>query len=82
MRNFVIILLIVFCLGMMFSFMFLSIDIVDGRNMGLKTSPYIGADTTNGALLLSLVFMLMALLCALVFAYVYRENQKIDQYNN
>ena len=76
MRNFVTILFVVFCLGMMFAFMFLSIDIVDGRNMGLKTSPYIGADTTNGALLLSLVFMIMALFCALVMMYVYKENRR------
>lgn len=46
--------------------LFLAIDIVDGRRMGMKVSPYVGADTTDAALLLAVVMMLAAFVAGLL----------------
>jgi hypothetical protein len=57
-------------------FFFLTADIVDGRSNGLTVSPYFGATCSGGALAVSIVLMLMAILAMFIMLFFMADNQK------
>lgn len=69
--------LIMFCC--MFGFMFLTTDIIDGRNQGLPMSPVIHADTTNAVLAIAIGFMLMAMFLGISVLYLIPVTKTKDE---
>lgn len=69
--------LVMFCC--MFGFMFLTTDIVDGRNKGLLISPVTHADTTNAALAIALGFMFMAMFSGILILHLIPVTKRKDK---
>ena len=76
MKKVILIILIVFSAICSTGMVFLAADILDGRDHMLKTSPFIGVDTTSSALLIVIILMLASMFTSGMLLWVMEDISK------